>query len=944
MKKHSILFGTIFVGFSTGLLASCNTVDDVHTISFYDDATLIGQVQTAGRERISLPEAPEKDRYEFMGWYLDRGVWAERLTSETFLEEPLLHDISSYAYYRESAVPAPTEHAIRFFVDGALYDTILTAGNETLVLPEDPQKEDFRFAGWFFDEGTYLLPFDETTYASTALSEDVSVYASFTAIEDGPKEYRVTFETDGGSEVAPVVASVIETEPVTTKEGHTFRGWYTEDELLHKVSFPYAVTKDQTLYAGWEKNAYDVHFELNGGTGVEDVHTDRIETEPIPTREGYTFLGWYKEEDLLQRISFPYEVTENQTLYAGWEKNTYRVHFELNGGTGVEDVVTDRIETEPVPTKEGYRFLGWYEESSLIHRVTFPLEVTRGQTLYAGWERITYRVHFELNGGTGVEDIVTASIETEPVPTKEGATFLGWFTEPELVHMVTFPYEVTKDQTLYAGWEEIVETELKFTVDSEGVLTSVEGIDEQHAEVEVPSQVDGIVVKEIGQKVFANNVHLRKLVLPDTVALLGHQMCYGCTSLTEVVLPDAVTTIPDYAFEKCTSLTTINVPSSLEVIRSEAFSETALKEFVAPDSFREIWSYAFQDCKDLERVELNRTESIGSMAFENCEKLSSIRLPEELNSVGTFAFSGCHSLTDISMPSRPVAVPNSLFYDTGYANDPQNWDQGVLSVDGYLLRCNEDLLDQTRYVVPEGTIVIAENAFQNYGKTIASLVLPEGLQLIGKSAFSGMSALKDVSLPDTIRSIGYDAFDSTGIAGDSSRWEGNGLYVGNWLVAVENTKLTEFAVREGTIGIADGKDTSLFPTRAQSIQTLTLPSTLKYVGVRSFARLKITELTLPSSLETIGEGGFKSCSFLKSVNLEDCTNLRSIGSLAFSEAALSEVTIPESVETMGELVFNHNTVDLLVRCQAKEKPSGWDDDWSFSYRQGVTITVEWKSN
>ena len=285
MKKHSILFGTIFVGFSTGLLSSCNTVDDVHTISFYDEATLIGEVQTAGRERISLPEAPEKDRYEFMGWYLDRGVWTERLTSETFIEEPLLQDISSYAYYRESAVPAPTEHAIRFFVDGALYDTILTAGNETLVLPEDPQKEDFRFVGWFFDEGTYLLPFDETTYASTALSEDVSVYASFTAIEDGPKEYRVTFETDGGSDVAPVVASVIETEPVTTKEGHTFRGWYTEDELLHKVTFPYAVTKDQTLYAGWEKNAYDVHFELNGGTGVEDMVTASIETEPVPDRK-----------------------------------------------------------------------------------------------------------------------------------------------------------------------------------------------------------------------------------------------------------------------------------------------------------------------------------------------------------------------------------------------------------------------------------------------------------------------------------------------------------------------------------------------------------------------------------------------------------------------------------------------------------------------------------
>ena len=98
---------------------------------------------------------------------------------------------------------------------------------------------------------------------------------------------------------------------------------------------------------------------------------------------------------------------------------------------------------------------------------------------------------------------------------------------------------------------------------------------------------------------------------------------------------------------------------------------------------------------------------------------------------------------------------------------------------------------------------------------------------------------------------------------------------------------------------------------------------------------------MPESLQSIGEGGFSSCASLTSANLGDCLSLVSIGDQAFSGASLSQITIPSSVLTMGELVFNQNRVDLSISCLVQSKPEGWDDDWAYSYKEGVSISVNW---
>ena len=779
-----------------------------YSISFYDDDTLISEISTSGYEIITLPEAPIKDNYTFKGWYLDKNTWNEKLSEDYFINKALTHDINSYAYYEENVIPEPQEYTINFYVDDDIFTTLQTSGNELITLPQAPKKESYEFIGWFFDKDTFNNQLKEDAYLNKSLDQDVNVYANYLFKEEPVKEFTVTFDTCGGDKMNSITTSI-------------------------------------------------------------------ISSEPIPTRYGYTFLGWYLENTYINKVTFPYEVTQNITLYAKWEKSTYNVHFELNGGEGVSDLKVSVINEEPIPTREGYTFLGWYFESDFINKVTFP-------------------------------------------------------------------YEVTQNITLYAKWEENLPTSISFVVSAEGVLTEVNGISETNNVVIIPNEVNNIEVKEIKKELFLNNTYIEKLVIPETVTTLGYKMCYGCTSLKEVTLPDNISVIPDYAFEKCTLLEKINIPQSLVQIRNDAFAESGIKEFIAPDSFKEIWGYAFKDCKNLEKVDLNKTTSIGDMSFENCTKLSSIVLPNTLVELGTYVFSGCTLLNNIKMPTNAIEITNTFIYGSGYYNDTNNWENGILYIDNYLITTNNDLLNQQSINVKEGTIVIAINAFTNNGKNLKSIVLPEGLKIIGSSAFSSLSSLSQINIPSSVISIGNNAFGATDLYENQSNWENGGFYIDNWLLAVDNVKMTEFTVKEGTVGVSDGKsDTSLFPTKATSISSLTLPSTLKYIGNRSFARLKITSLELPETLETMKEGAFMNCAFLESVNLEDCINLKSIGNQAFSNCAIKEITIPSNVLEMGELIFNHNSVDLLVHCQFSEKPEGWNNNWDYTYSTKAKITVEW---
>ena len=138
--------------------------------------------------------------------------------------------------------------------------------------------------------------------------------------------YTVTFDSQGGSTVSSqtVEDGGLVTEPTApTKEGETFAGWYKESGCTNAWDFTTdTVTANVTLYAKWGINTHTVTFDSQGGSTVssQTVEESGLVTEPTaPTKEGYTFSGWYKESGCTSAWDFATDtVTANVTLYAKW--------------------------------------------------------------------------------------------------------------------------------------------------------------------------------------------------------------------------------------------------------------------------------------------------------------------------------------------------------------------------------------------------------------------------------------------------------------------------------------------------------------------------------------------------------------------------------------------------------------------------------------------------
>lgn len=133
--------------------------------------------------------------------------------------------------------------------------------------------------------------------------------------------YTVSFNTDGGSaiEAQTVESGAVATRPANpTKEGFAFDNWYTSSALTTVFNFATPITVDTVLYAKWI-NTYTVTFDTDGGSEVEPqtVVSGGTATQPEdPTKDSFTFDGWYDSEDAEYDFATP--VTEDITIYAKW--------------------------------------------------------------------------------------------------------------------------------------------------------------------------------------------------------------------------------------------------------------------------------------------------------------------------------------------------------------------------------------------------------------------------------------------------------------------------------------------------------------------------------------------------------------------------------------------------------------------------------------------------
>ncbi|MFA5607454.1 MAG: leucine-rich repeat protein [Leucobacter sp.] len=361
---------------------------------------------------------------------------------------PLWHGYATYPY--------STTYTVSFESGGGTAVPSATVRvMQPVAEPAAPTREGHTFTGWFTD-AALTTPYD----FSTAVTSDVTLYAGWEILV-----LTVSFDSGGGTAIDPVSVNYGDTaaEPADpTREGFTFAGWFTDADATDSYDFDAPVTDDLTLYAGWDVVVLTVSFDSDGGSPVapQSVNYGDIAAEPAePTREGFTFAGWFTDAALTTPYDFSTAVTSDVTLYAGWEILVLTVSFDSGGGTAIDPVSVnygDPVAEPGDPTREGYTFAGWFKDADATDAYDFDAPVTEVLTLYAGWDAVVLTVTFDTGGGSAIDPVSVSYGDpvAEPAePTREGYSFAGWFVDFGATESYDFANPVTNGITLYAGWD-----------------------------------------------------------------------------------------------------------------------------------------------------------------------------------------------------------------------------------------------------------------------------------------------------------------------------------------------------------------------------------------------------------------------------------------------------------------------------------------------------------
>ena len=322
---------------------------------------------------------PIREGYTFDGWYFNIDS-----SSEYFAQgEYVYSDVILFAKW------IVNQYTITFDSDGGSdIDSITVDYGASIILPDNPIKDGYIFKGWDKDGDNIV---DALT---TMPAENLVLKALW-----GTEIYSITFDSDGGTEVAPIVAEandpiVWDSRPIPEKAGYLFKGWDVNDDGADDRSSMTIMPNENIIAKAIWVKAYIITYNVTDGE--LDITSKIVEegtpiTLPTPTRKGYNFKGWYTSPTDGTKVgdgNASYTPTADITLYAQWVG--YTVTYNANGGSCSVASATyaGSALTLPTATRDGYTFNGWYTSSSGGTKIGSngdTYDPTGDVTLYAQW-------------------------------------------------------------------------------------------------------------------------------------------------------------------------------------------------------------------------------------------------------------------------------------------------------------------------------------------------------------------------------------------------------------------------------------------------------------------------------------------------------------------------------------------------------------------------------
>ena len=339
----------------------------------------------------------------------------------------------------------PTTHTVTFNSNGGtkIAPKEVVSGLK-IKAPSTPTKDKYIFRGWYEDD-TFSIPFD---FNNTPITSDITLYAKWEAA-NSIKEIRLAGDFQYGTVPVGTLPSF---NPRTTTDSITIDR--TNSSWMYKMES-----------GGWSG------FGLETPTAVNDGKTDYGYSFAVNTNDGYQLASdlkvIYNGDDVtttanVSRWAWGAYVTVDLGKAIGTPV-VYTITFNSNDGTSVapKDINAGEKLTEPTPapTKVGFTFDGWYEDSTFSKKFDFDTPITDSMTLYAKWTENKYTLTFDANGGSGTMTPVTDLTGEYTLPANgftapAGKQFKAWSVggvEKAAGDKIT----VTANTTVTAVWEAI---------------------------------------------------------------------------------------------------------------------------------------------------------------------------------------------------------------------------------------------------------------------------------------------------------------------------------------------------------------------------------------------------------------------------------------------------------------------------------------------------------
>jgi uncharacterized repeat protein (TIGR02543 family) len=439
--------------------------------------TIMSGTTGTGWKLSSLPTPAARTGYTFDGWYTS-DTDGDKVTTAYVFDgtvttiyahwKPIVYKISYNLDGGTLELPNPTEYTIE--------------STEITLLP--PTKIAYTFAGWTSAENSTV---QKEVYIRTGSTGNKTYTAKWT-----PEYYTIRFEPNGGTlataETKTVAGGTLSALPTPApKEGYTFDAWYTLETGGVKVETNKTVFgEDAVIYAHWTPITYKITYTLNNGTlAFPNPATYNIETQGFelyaPTRLAYTFDGWTGSNGTVPdpNVLIGQGSIGDKNYTANWTPEYYVITFEPKGGAMTQEsagtILGGKLETLPMPLKEGNIFEGWFMTEVGGEKVTTNTIFGGDVTIYAMWTPI-YTITFYANGGTVSQVTGTTGsggkLATLPTPTRNGYSFDGWFTEEAGGVKITKDQVFSKDMTIYAQWTLITYVAVTFSAGEHGTITA----------------------------------------------------------------------------------------------------------------------------------------------------------------------------------------------------------------------------------------------------------------------------------------------------------------------------------------------------------------------------------------------------------------------------------------------------------------------------------------